>query len=193
MATNVDSAIQYVLREEDSTLSGNVTTTKGDRGGATRFGIAERSHPELISSGFFDITRVTRDQALFTAELVYTRSYAYPLRIAFIVDQAVATALLSMGINAGTVKAAELLQRACTTLGTEVADDGAIGSATLVAINSCKPDLLLAGFVANVELFYKNLAAADPDDEKFLKGWDNRAEGWLKNAVAMRSVLVGKS
>ena len=42
--SDINIATLYVLKNEDSHLSGVVTT---DQGGMTRFGIAQRFHPDL--------------------------------------------------------------------------------------------------------------------------------------------------
>ena len=48
---DVDKAVQFVLGLEDARLKGDVTTLPGDRGGATRFGLASASHPDLVADG----------------------------------------------------------------------------------------------------------------------------------------------
>jgi Glycosyl hydrolase 108 len=94
-------------------LLGNVTTIPSDRGGPTRFGLASASHPELVSQDYYDQAKVSRDAALAIAELVYEQTYATPLHIADINDQAVATAILSLGVSAWVKRPAQVIQEAC--------------------------------------------------------------------------------
>jgi hypothetical protein len=70
---DLKTAIDVVLRQEDSRMSGVITTISGDSGGRTRFGIAERWHPELTAAGFF--TTMPTAAALTVAEGVYAESY----------------------------------------------------------------------------------------------------------------------
>ena len=66
---DIQQATDVVLRQEDSRMSGVITTIPGDSGGRTRFGIAERWHPELTATGFF--TTMPTAEALKVAEGVY--------------------------------------------------------------------------------------------------------------------------
>jgi lysozyme family protein len=181
---DVKAAIGFVLHEEDSRMTGAVTTLKGDSGGATRYGLASHAHPELIASGFFDEAKTSASAALVIAEQVYAKSYAAPLHIAEIADQAVATAVLSFGVNSGLRGDAELIQRACTNTGRAVSADGHIGPGTLATINSIKPGVLLSAFSSLVDTFYVETVAAHPEDAGFLKGWTNRVAEWATSAAA---------
>ena len=173
-----------MLKQEDSTLTGKVTTLKGDTGGATRFGLASSCHPELVSSGFFDPVKISRDAALVVAEAAYNSAYAIPLEIAGINDQAVATAVLSFGVNGGLLGDGKLFQQACVAAGKPVAVDGHVGPGTLAAANSINAGVLLNVFSAAADEFYTRLAAEDPQDAGFLKGWDNRVAAWSTSAAA---------
>jgi lysozyme family protein len=184
--SNVQKAIEFVLRQEDESLAGHVTTLKGDRGGATRFGLASESHPELVASGYFDESKVGRDAALAIAEQVYERIYADPMRIADIEDQALAMAVLSFGVNAWVVKPIKFLQQAATKFGKPLTVDGHIGDVTLQAVNDLNPTLLLSQFCSEVRQYYVDLVAATPSDQRFLKGWLNRVDAWHTNAANSR-------
>jgi lysozyme family protein len=180
-------AIDFVLRQEDSTLSGDVTTLKGDSGGATRFGIASTAHPELVPQGYFDATKVSSAEALVIAEQVYDKQYAAPLNVPLISDQALATAVLSLGINAGLGRAGQILQRACVALGHAIATDGKLGPATIAAVNASNADSLLGAFSTATEDFYRSLVVTNPDDGRFLNGWINRVAAWTANAASLRA------
>jgi type VI secretion system secreted protein VgrG len=185
--SNLKIAVDFVLKQEDSRLLGNVTTIRGDRGGPTRFGLASASHPELVSEGYYDPARVSRDAALATAEQVYGQTYATPLHIAEIDDQAVATAILSLGVNAWVKRPAQFIQEACVQLGQNISVDGEIGPGTLAAINSCDPEALLAAFCDRVRSFYRELARTNANDAVDLSGWLNRVNAWQTNAAVLRA------
>jgi lysozyme family protein len=174
---SVKDAIDFVLRQEDSTLSGKVTTLAGDSGGATRFGLASRSHPELVQSGYFS-PKVGTAMALLVAEQVYATGYAAPLHIAEIKDQRLATAVLSMGINAGIGTSARLLQESCNIYKAGIKVDNEIETTSIASINRINPTQLLAEFSGACRSFYFALAAEHENDRPFLGGWLNRVSAW---------------
>lgn len=182
--SNLKIATDFVLRQEDSRLEGNITILRGDKGGATRFGLASASHPELVDQGYFDAAKVGRDAALAIAEKVYEQTYANPMRVAEINDQALATAVLSFGVNAYVMKPIEFLQQAATALGHPLKVDGQCGPATLAVVNAIDPTLLLNGFCAIVKAYYERLAQENAADQAFLKGWLNRVDAWQTDAAA---------
>ena len=162
---NVDAAISYVLGWEDSTLSGKITE---DEGGGTRFGVAERYHPELTNCLFY--SSMGSVAALQIAKGIYAREYADPLSIEEIANQDVANKLLSLGVNIGIVRAGKMLQSAVG-----VAEDGVIGVQTLMKLSSADPQQVLADLRASAERFYVQDVAQDPSNEKYLAGWLVRA------------------
>jgi lysozyme family protein len=178
---NVDEAIKATLLQEDASMTGKVTTLTGDSGGATRFGLASKSHPELVRAGYFS-AKVNKDMALSVAEQVYMRSYAAPLHIEDINDQSIANLLLSMGINCGAGEAAKLIQKACKTLGRNVKVDDEMGTETVSAINSLVARSILDEFAGECRTFYFDLVAKEPSQGVFLEGWLNRVAAASKAA-----------
>jgi lysozyme family protein len=162
---NVDAAITYVLGWEDSTLSGKITE---DEGGRTRFGIAERYHPELTNSLFY--SSMGSVAALQVARGIYAKEYADPLCVEEITNQDVANKLLSLGVNIGISRASKMLQAA---VGVE--EDGVIGVRTLMKLSYADPLQVLADLRASAERFYVHDVAQDPSNQKYLAGWLVRA------------------
>lgn len=172
---NLKAAIDVVIKQEDDPKNpGAVTDIPGDAGGRTRYGISERWHPELTSTGFF--TTDNAAEALEVAEDVYTQQYGDPLQLSKINDQGVATALLSYGVVEGCPKAIKLLQQAAIAAGSSIQDDGQIGPATIAAVNTLDPQHLLQLWGELEKGFFKQLATETPQDEKFVSGWDNRSQ-----------------
>src|SRR5213082_3193570 len=95
---NFEEALVFVLRNEDPHLSGIVTE---DSGGRTRFGIAERFHPELGEEFYFGWT----DAALEAARDIYRLEYWRAIRGDGILDQRIATKMLDMAVNMGVRQA----------------------------------------------------------------------------------------
>jgi lysozyme family protein len=161
---NVDAAISYTLEFEDSTLSGKITV---DDGGRTRFGIAEKYHPELTNSLFY--SSMGQVAALQVARGIYAKDYADQLCIEEIANQDIANKLLSLGINIGISRTSKMLQSAVG-----VTEDGVIGVQTLLALSRAEVVDVLAALRAQAERYYVQVAA-DPEDEQYLAGWLRRA------------------
>src|SRR5579863_7264572 len=98
---NKDGIIKWVIRFEDSTLSGVVTNLPGDSGGMTRFGIASNAHPEVPAS--FYTTDVAT--ALFMAEQIYANQYWHPLHLDAVNDDGLASVMMDWGVNSGASRA----------------------------------------------------------------------------------------
>lgn len=170
-------AFQFVLLHEDSTCSGKVTV---DAGGRTRFGIAERFHPELPDEFFTG----PAEEALARAEEIEQREYWDAMRLEEVEDQAVANKLLDMGVNMGVRQAAILAQRAANFLlrtgadpaAAQLAEDGVIGEKTLAAINTLAPEQYHNVLCELGEAHYRHLAAANPEQAMNLHGWLKRAK-----------------
>lgn len=164
---DVTAAIDYVLKFEDSTLSGEVTIDAG--GMRTRFGIDENFHPELTNCLYY--TTMGSVAALQIARGIYELSYAQPLCILEIASQDVANKLLSLGVNIGVEQAARMLQ-----LALHVPGDGRIGPITLHSLDISRPDEVLESLDDQAIAHYHEVVAEDPSKQKYLNGWLKRAE-----------------
>jgi lysozyme family protein len=170
MAT-FDEALTFVLRNEDPHLSGIVTE---DSGGRTRFGIAERFHPELGD----DFYAAPLEIALEKARRIYRSDYWGAIRGDEIDDQRAATKLLDMAVNMGVRQAVVLCQRAVN--GSDqmhLVEDGVLGQQTLNSINQSEPHELLQHLREACGTFYQHLAAVRPEAQMYLRGWLVRARG----------------
>jgi len=167
---NFDEALAFVLRNEDPHLSGVVTE---DSGGRTRFGIAERFHPNLGH----DFYAGPVEAALRTAREIYRCEYWKSIFGDEIDDQHVANKLLDMAVNMGVRQAIVLCQRALNASSTfQLEEDGVLGEQTLAALNQCDSALLLIHLREVGEEFYQQLAAKRPTSEQYLRGWLARAK-----------------
>jgi len=176
---NADDAVQFVLRQEDSRLTGDITTLPGDAGGPTRFGLASRWHPELVARGFYELVhgapRIGHDEALTIAEETYGVAYIAALHIDQIASQEVADRLLSFAVNEGKPEAVTILQRCLNGCGCAITVDGIFGPQTLKAVNSVDPARLIAAQRSSQEGFYRHLVAVRPALLPYLNGLLNRA------------------
>ena len=177
--SNVNKAIDFVLMQEDSKISGVITDNPSDHGGRTRYGVAERFHPDLTKTGYYD--SMSNQEALVVADKIYEDQYATPLYLAKINDQSVANALLSFAINQGLDQAVRIFQRAIG-----VDDDGKMGPKTLAAANNYSPTVLLNSLYNMEAAYYNRIVALNPTQHVFLAGWINRAKA---NCFPIMSVV----
>lgn len=130
--TNFDGIVSWVLRFEDSTLSG-VVKNLGDGGGLTRFGITQQSHPELDPIFW---TNMACSDALETAKQVYKNEYWNPIQGDNLPSDDLASVLMDFSVNSGVRRAVKTLQ---TIL--QIPKDGILGPGTLNAVNNYSGDL----------------------------------------------------
>ena len=157
---------EWVLRIEDSTLSGKVVNLY-DGQGLTRYGIGQTSNPNM-SPNFYTCSPA---QALPMAEAQYKAVYWDRFLGDLIEDDGVASCLLSFSINDSDSREIEMLQQ---VLGFTVLD-GIMGPVTLAATNRMNPALLASALRVAQANFYRTLVANQPTDARFLTGWLRRA------------------
>jgi lysozyme family protein len=153
------AAVERVLAVE-----GGYSSDPDDPGGATRFGISARAHPGL------DIATLTRDAAVN----IYWREWW--LRFGFAQLPAPAAAkTFDLSVNIGASHAIECLQRALRACGLPVTEDGVLGESTVLASRRADPNALMAALRSELAAYYRLLAARQPRDQAFIKGWLTRA------------------
>lgn len=173
------SAFENTMLFEDPQRSGKVTN---DAGGRTRFGIAEKFHPDLPEDFFSE----NSDQALAQAEALMEREYWQKAGLAQVEDQAVANKIFDMAVNMGVHQAVLYAQHAANAAlerggiqasGTvsRLEEDGLPGVKTIAAVNaldSAKFLKLLREFSA---AHYRHIAGVNPAQAPNLEGWLRRA------------------
>ena len=156
-----EPAIAFVLAHE-----GGYSNNPADKGGPTNFGLSQRQYPTM------KMRSLTREQAIE----IYRRDYWLTI-YEQIVNQAVANKVFDMAVNMGPGIAHRLLQRACIDCGQPVGVDGVVGPVTIKAVNKIMPFDLLQALRQRAAERYHEIAAADPTQTVFLKGWLDRANG----------------
>lgn len=177
---DIKACVLFVMKQEDSTLSGRVTNIPNDLGGTTRLGLVKKYHSQLDAQGFFSEILVPTDRAIIMAEAAYEEQYALPLHLAEFKAQAIATAMLSFSVVEGNRKAIDLLQKGCIYCGQQITADGLLGDQTIDAANALSPENLLQAWIAQEDAYFQSLVDHNPSQQKFLKGWEARAEALVQ-------------
>jgi lysozyme family protein len=145
-----------------------------DPGGATKFGIDQRSHPGV------DIKNLTREGA----ERIYLNEFW--ACFAFQIPSPLALIVFDFRVTSGEGSAAKAIQRA---LGMGRID-GAPGPLTRAAIATAIANQgqapLLASFTKWRITFYERVAAYRPRSMKYLRGWIKRSlkgRAWAENKL----------
>ncbi|MDR1208336.1 MAG: hypothetical protein LBJ89_03215 [Holosporales bacterium] len=150
-------AIKFVLKNE-----GGVSDDPQDAGGVTKFGISQKSYPD------WDIENLTKEDAIE----IYRRDFWQPYQD---FEDRLATKVFDLSVNMGHKRAVQILQRALQCLGAKIVDDGVLGPITRQAVDLANVDMLLTAIKSEAAGVYRNLATTNSSQQKFLKGWLNRA------------------
>jgi lysozyme family protein len=148
------AAVSFVI---DTLEGGGVRTV--DRGGVTRYGIAQRFHPGV------DVEHLTRDEAV----AIYRAEYWTPMRCDDL-PPAVAFLAFDMAVNPGPSRAVAMLQAEL-----RVEPDGVIGPDTLDAARRAARTELLVGLTARRLEHYRQVVLRHPPEVVNLNGWFRRA------------------
>lgn len=158
--------VSWVLRQEDSKLSG-VVVNLGDNQGLTRFGIGQKSNPDAPAD-FYTKPPVL---ALIDAEKIYRAKYWNPIQGDLIESNDVAASLFSFCVQNGVSRAVKLLQ-SCLDLPA----DGVMGPQTLAHTNAFGARIVGSTLRAAQADWYRKIVDNQPTDVRFLRGWLSRAK-----------------
>lgn len=173
-----DKALKFVLEHETVYAKGHhgdmnfavSENVSGDAGGLTKFGIDQRSHPDI------DIENLTVDEA----SEIYREEYWEGNRCEEM-PWPVNAVHFDNCVNMGSRQAVKLLQR---TVGAH--DDGLYGPATKAALMAaCRVrgnEVVGLQICSQKKDFYEKLVDQKPHLEKFKNGWLNRVSD-LKEAI----------
>jgi len=155
----INAIIDHILEAE-----GPASNDPLDRGGATAFGISQRSNPEAWKNG---------PPTLSQARDIYFQKYVVGPGFDKIGDPALMAQLVDFGVTSGPMIAIQKLQG---VLGITI--DGVLGPDTLQSIQTL-PNVSNALVGARVKMICQ-LVVKNPSQLKFLVGWVNRAFEFLK-------------
>ncbi len=155
LVASFDPAVTKTLLFE-----GGQTNDPKDPGGLTRFGIAQKFHPDI------NVATLTLEEA----KDIYKKEYWSPLSADVIQSQAVAEMLFDAAVNIGVKTTANLIQ---TILGVPCV--GVMDVTTLNSLNACTEQEFAAAFTLAKIARYVSLCLKEPVKKKFFFGWVKRA------------------
>lgn len=151
--SNFDIAVAFTLREEGGD---KITEDTADLGGLTKYGIAQRWHPNV------DIRNLTEDGA----KAIYKTEYWDKLHCSDL-PPGLSIAAFDCAVNPGTGSASRFLQMA---VGVPV--DGVVGDHTVVAAKATSQSVAINAICnERIELYKRN-----PEYPRFGAGWIARVE-----------------
>lgn len=167
MASRFDTAFDFLLRWEGAAFEND----PNDPGGATKFGIDQRSHPNVR------IRDLTEDQAkaIYRAnEWTKCRCDELPPPWDLVV--------FDTAVNVGSGLAVKMLQAA---VGAKI--DGFIGPQTIAAVKTSGATEL-ESFLRGREHYYTTLAPRL--QARYLKGWENRTAALRTEALSEAETIA---
>ena len=169
-----DQAVAFTLKNE-----GGFVDDPADRGGATNFGITQRTLNAWRYSKGLSLAGV-EILVPATAQEIYFDLYWKPFSFSEISLIGPAIAIFDAGVLFGTGAGILGAQRALIATGyAGVTVDGTVGARTLEALNSTNPSFFLRVFVAQLALHIADVCAKRSQDVKFQRGWTDRVKRYL--------------
>jgi lysozyme family protein len=167
---NFVNAWQKTMRWEGG---GHLHNVSGDTGGLTKWGISQQAYPDL------DIANLSKKKAM---QIAYDDYWVlmHCNKIASISGKTAATTaghVFDIGFNMGHKWGIKMLQRAINKVhGAKILkDDGIFGNKTLAALIRTDSDKMPQALRDVRVKRFKWLALRRPLNQKFLRGWTNRA------------------
>ena len=167
---NFETSLAAVLHHE-----GGYVDDPDDSGGATNMGI---THATLAAWRKREVNRgEVKDLTEAEAGEIYKANYWDKLLLDEVQSQALAEAVMDMGVNAGVGTAARLLQMAVNWLVKSelLQTDGWIGPVTVRAVNGSTERLLLQKFFELRVKHYMAICRNNKSQRKFLYAWIKRS------------------
>ena len=170
---NFGNIVNWVLRLEDRTLAGKTVDLK-DGAGFTRFGLTSKNFGSMLPANYFNdyygLQRMSNDEAIQEADSIYWQEFWVPMRCTDIASDAIASELMSFGVNESVSTVVKMVQWLLS-----LPQDGVMGRQTLSALQAQDPNKASIAIREAQETRYQNLVKSNPANQRFLRGWENRA------------------
>lgn len=178
---SVESIAAEIVRRE-----GGFVNDPDDPGGATNYGVTintlRRLGRDLTGDGRIDtadVRALTPEQAA----AIYVRHYFEQPKINLL-PEVLHASVFDMQVNAGA-NAVRILQRLVSAMGFPAADDGAIGPATIRAVQAAAaaaPEHIADAYGVERRNYYYRLADQRPASRKYARRRDGGKGGWIVRA-----------
>jgi len=168
---------------------GGYANVSGDKGGETYRGITRKNWPNWSGWAVVDKKKPIAHNALIpelesAVNAFYYANYFKNKGFHNINATKVAAALFDFAVHGGySVKALQTLLN--QRHGARLTVDGAMGTATIKAVNAANPDTLTAHIIDMRKQHLTNIVTNDPTQAKFWNGWMNRLS---KLAAALQAI-----
>lgn len=183
MANNFNIAHKFTAKWE-----GGETDDAADSGGYTKFGVSTAFLTDIASTQagrdvlerMGVILPVNRNTIRSLTETQAAGLFRWQMWNALSLDLIPlrpAVVLYDAAVNSGPKQSVRFAQRgynSCVAYGQPLDTDGLMGPVTRKAMQQADTDKILMAMIDQREQFYRDLVAAKPSQEVFLKGWLNR-------------------
>lgn len=175
MSTDIRELIDDVLTKE-----GGFVNHPADKGGATNFGITQRTLSKYLERSVS--VEEVRAMDIETARDIYELRYYRAPKIDRL-PPAIQHFVFDCAVNHGPRRAIKFVQEICNDVGYgPLTADGLMGPKTKAQALACFEELgqwMIVALVEERQMFYANIVANHPDQSVFLVGWLNRARSFL--------------
>lgn len=167
----VKQMIDDIIRRE-----GRFVNHKNDRGGATRYGITQKTLSQYFrrSASVTEVKNLRRG----LASEIYERNYYHKPQIYKLPEQ-IQAFIFDCSVNHGPSRAIKFVQNVCSNAGNIIAVDGFMGPNTAEAAQWCQSnmgDFFLEALIVERKKYYFAIVKGDASQNAFLKGWLNRVK-----------------
>lgn len=174
---NFEKALETVFEHE-----GGYNDVKGDKGGATNYGISLRflklADEDIDGDGHVDANDI-RALTLESAAGLYKEHFWDHYKLARVETLQLSTKMLDIFVNMRGRTAAKVCQRALEDCGHNLAVDGILGRISFGLLNEemdRRAERLIDYIRHQQAAVYRRIVQNNPTQEKFLRGWLNRAK-----------------
>lgn len=167
--TPFKNAMAFLLHHEGGT---NVDPV--DRGGLTKYGISQRTYPNL------DIANLTVQDAF----VIYERDFWNKLYCNELPPM-LSGAMFDSAVNCGLPSAVKWAQKAANALGAHLVVDGLVGPKTVRALSQVPPEQIVMVFLSYRLDRYIYLIKRYPKQIKYIRGWTRRVSELMRYLIVL--------
>lgn len=178
-----DKALEYVVENEGR---GYETWPQTDQPTNTGIIAADISEWKKIPKARVSAEDV-KNLSWSDIRAIYKQFYWDKIRGDEIFDQGIATCVFDTCVVRGLGTGIKYAQRTCNLLGGALVVDGEIGLRTLASLNQIPREKFIKVYENLEAAGYLAIVSAHPEDERYLKGWLNRAKRLFSLIISVKS------